>query len=101
MRPLPCARQASYTLGRGASQGKELSDTFREGPEDWRKRKSCGRGVEEGCSEYQLGGADLCGMVTEVTGAGITRVSTGTVELKGILTPQEPRGCKPSISPLG
>lgn len=24
MRPLPCARQASYTLGRGTSLGKEL-----------------------------------------------------------------------------
>lgn len=40
-----------------------------------RKRKSCGGGAEEGCSKYKLGGADLCGMVTVVTGAGITRVS--------------------------
>lgn len=47
----------------------------REGPEAWRKRESCGGGVEEGCCESKLGGADLCGMVTVVTGAGLPGVS--------------------------
>lgn len=60
-------------LAEAPAQVKSSEIPSRRGP---RKRKSCRGGAEEGCcSKYKLGGADLCGMVTVVTGAGITRMS--------------------------
>lgn len=52
---------------------KEVWATFREEPEAWRKR-NCGGGEEGRHSTHKLGGANLCGMVTVVTRAGITGV---------------------------